>query len=230
MTLRAILFDFNGVIINDEPIHQELISEMLIAEKVKFEPAELHALSIGRSDRACLTDLFYRSGQFITDEYLSNLIEIKAAAYRAKIQQLQTLPIFPDVIEFITQLQNKELIIALVTGALWQQTELVLQKANLTQYFSVIVTADDVNTSKPEPDGYLLAVTKLNQQNLALNLQSHECLVIEDSLAGIEAAKRAKMPVVAIANTYPFHLLQRRANWVVDSLAEIEIDRILEVI
>lgn len=229
MTLKAILFDFNGVIINDEPIHQELISEMLIAEKVKFEPAELHALSIGRSDRACLTDLFYRSGQVVTDEYLSNLIAIKAAAYRAKIQQLPTLPIFPDVIEFITQLQSKELIIALVTGALWQQTELVLQKANLTQYFSVIVTADDVKTSKPEPDGYLLAVTKLNQQNLALNLQAHECLVIEDSLAGIEAAKRANMPVVAIANTYPFHLLQRRANWVVDSLAEIEIERIFKV-
>ncbi len=230
MTLKAVLFDFNGVIINDEPIHQALISEILITENISFEQTELHALSIGRSDRACLTDLFNLSGIEVTEQYLSKLIIAKAAAYRAKIQQLSTLPIYPDITEFLIQIQNKKLIIALVTGALRQQAELILQKANLRKYFSVIVTADDITTSKPEPDGYLLAVRKLNQKYSRLNLISPECLVIEDSLAGIEAAKRAKMPVVGIANTYPLHLLQRRANWTVDHLSEIEIERILEIL
>ena len=230
MTLKAILFDFNGVIINDEPIHQELISEILIAENLSFEQTELHNLSVGRSDRACLTDIFHRSGKVVTEEYLTKLITAKATAYRAKIQQLPTLPIYPDVPEFLNQLQQKKLTIALVTGALRQQAELVLQQANLTHYFSVIVTTDDITTSKPEPDGYLLAVAKLNQQHPELNLQSPECLVIEDSLAGIEAAKRAKMRVVGISNTYPLHILQRRANWTVDYLSEIEIERIQEVL
>lgn len=229
MTLKAVLFDFNGVIINDEPIHQELISEILIAENIDFEQTELHALSIGRSDRACLTDIFKTHKIEVKQEYLTQLITAKATAYRSKIQQLSPLPIYPDVTEFLTQIQSKQLIIALVTGALRQQAELILQKANLKQYFSVIVTADDVTTSKPEPDGYLLALSKLNQKYLGLNLISSECLVIEDSLAGIEAAKRAKMPVVAIANTYPLHLLQRRADWTADHLCEIEIARILKV-
>ena len=230
MTLKAILFDFNGVIINDEPIHQELISEILIAENLSFDQTELHNLSLGRSDRACLTDLFNRDGRVVTEEYLTKLITAKATAYRAKLQQLQTLPIYPDVTKFLAQLQQQKLTIALVTGALRQQVELILQQTNLTQYFSVIIAGDDITTSKPEPDGYLLAVIKLNQQHPELNLQSHECLVIEDSIAGIEAAKRAKMQVVGIANTYPLHVLQRRANWTVDYLSEIEIERIQEVI
>ncbi len=230
MTLKAILFDFNGVIINDEPIHQELISEILIAEKLSFDQTELHNLSLGRSDRACLTDLFDRDGRVVTEEYLTKLITAKATAYRAKLQQLQTLPIYPDVPKFLAQLQQQKLTIALVTGALRQQVELILQQTNLTQYFSIIIAGDDIKTSKPEPDGYLLAVIKLNQQHPELNLQSHECLVIEDSIAGIEAAKRAKMQVVGIANTYPLHVLQRRANWTVDYLSEIEIERIQEVI
>ncbi len=229
MTLKAVLFDFNGVIINDEPIHQELISEILIAENLSCEQTELQNLSVGRSDRACLTDLFHNFGRVVTEEYVTKLIAAKATAYREKIQQLPTLPIYPNVPEFLTQLQSNKLIIALVTGALRQQAELVLQQAHLTQYFSVIVTADDIATSKPEPDGYLLAVTRLNQQHPELNLQSRECLVIEDSLAGIEAAKRAQMRVVGIANTYPLHILQRRANWTVDYLSEIEIERIQKV-
>ena len=230
MTLKAILFDFNGVIINDEPIHQELISEILIAENLNFDQTELHNLSVGRSDRACLTNLFNRSGRVVTEKYLTKIIATKATAYREKIQQLPRLPIYPDVPQFLSELQNKKFRIALVTGALRQQAELVLQQANLTHYFPVIVTADDITTSKPEPDGYLLAVTKLNQQHPELNLQANECLVIEDSFAGIEAAKRAKMQVVGIANTYPLHLLQRRANWTVDYLSEIEIERIQEVL
>ena len=229
MTLKAVLFDFNGVIINDEPIHQELISQILIAENIDFEQTKLHALSIGRSDRACLTDLLNLSGIEVTEEYINKLIATKAAAYKAKMQQLSTLPIYPDVRELLNQIQSKKLIIALVTGSLREQAELVLQQANLKQYFSVIVTADDVTTSKPEPDGYLLALSQLNQKYSGLNLISSECLVIEDSLAGIEAAKRAQMPVVGIANTYPLHLLQRRANWTVDHLSEIEIEKILEV-
>ncbi len=229
MTLKAVLFDFNGVIINDEPIHQELISEILIGENLSFTQTELQSLSLGRSDRACLKDIFRLNKKTVTEEYLTQLINTKAAAYRAKIKQLSVLPIYPDVTEFLNQIQKKKLIIALVTGALRQQAELVLHRANLTQYFSVIVTADDVNTSKPEPDGYLLALNRLNQKYSGLNLIASECLVIEDSLAGIEAAKRSKMPVIGIANTYPLHLLQRHANWTVDHLCEIEIERILKV-
>ncbi|HEY9805293.1 MAG TPA: HAD family phosphatase, partial [Candidatus Obscuribacterales bacterium] len=82
---------------------------------------------------------------------------------------------------------------------------------------------------KPEPDGYLLAVERLNQQHPELNLQASECLAIEDTPAGIQAAKRAGIPVVGVANTYPFHMMQRQANWAVDYLSDLELERVQQV-
>ena len=83
--------------------------------------------------------------------------------------------------------------------------------------------------SKPKPDGYLLALNLLSQQNPSLLLQPSDCLVIEDTPAGIEAAKRAQMQVVGIANTYPLHMLQRQSNWTIDYLSELELDRVEKV-
>jgi beta-phosphoglucomutase len=86
-----------------------------------------------------------------------------------------------------------------------------------------------LRVSKPEPDGYLLAVERLNQQYPNLKAQASDCLAIEDTPAGIEAAKRAGMQVVGVANTYPFHMLQRQASWTVDYLHDLELDRVQQV-
>ncbi len=137
---------------------------------------------------------------------------------------MSKLPIFEKVIEFILDLQTRHLPLAIVTGALHEETEYILKKINIRQYFTVIVAGDDIKTSKPSPDGYLLAVEKLNQQNPDLCLQPSECLVIEDTPVGIEAAKNAGISVVGVANTYPFHMLQRQANWCVDHLMQLDLD------
>ena len=90
----------------------------------------------------------------------------------------------------------------------------------------MIVAGDEINTSKPQPDGYLLAVERLKNLNPELQLQPANCLAIEDTLAGIEAAKKAGIPVIGIAHTYPYHFMHRHANWAVDKLSEIDLDRI----
>ena len=220
MTLKAVLLDFNGVIINDESIHQELIADILISENLRPDESEFQTLCLGRSDRACLRDILGQRGRVVSDKYLDNLIQKKTQAYQQKLENLDNLPIYPGIEEFLTQLQQQGIAIALVTGALRSEVELVLQKSGIAQYFSVIVGGDDITQSKPEPEGYLLAVSQLN-------LQPSECLAIEDSYPGIEAAKKAGIPVVGIANTYPLHMLQRRANWTIDYLAELELDRLL---
>ncbi|MFO5528864.1 MAG: HAD family hydrolase, partial [Cuspidothrix sp.] len=92
-----------------------------------------------------------------------------------------------------------------------------------------IVSGDDITSSKPSPEGYLLAVERMNQVYPELNLQPDECLVIEDTLAGVQAAKRAQMQVVGLANTYPFHMLQRQANWTIDYLIDLDLQRVQEV-
>ncbi|MBS0016536.1 MAG: HAD family phosphatase [Arthrospira sp. SH-MAG29] len=229
MSLKAVLFDFNGVIINDESIHEQLIEELLVAENLRVKPEKIREVCLGRSDRACLQDLLSLYGRVVTSEEVENLIARKAQAYQQQLNAMSDLPLYDGLRELITRIQAANLKIALVTGAIRDEVELVLTRAGLIDYFSVIVAGDDITTSKPEPDGYLLALQRLNLADETLNLQPEECLAIEDTFAGIEAAKRAGIPVVGVAHTYPFHMLQRRADWCVDYLQDLELERILGI-
>jgi HAD superfamily hydrolase (TIGR01509 family) len=229
MTLKAVLFDFNGVIIKDEAIHEQLISEILIEENLRPSPQEYREICLGRSDRVCVSELLKRRGRLVTESYLTQLIARKAKAYERQLETLEKLPIYPGLEDLIFKIRVAKLPMGVVSGALRSEVELVLNRAQLAQHFSVIVAGDDIKVSKPEPDGYLLAVERLNQQYPELKAQASECLAIEDTPAGIEAAKRAGMQVVGVANTYPFHMLQRQANWTVDYLHDLELDRVQEV-
>ncbi len=226
MVLKAVLFDFNGVIINDESIHHQALEELLLAENLSLQGKELWKMSVGRSDRSCLREILNSCGRFVTDEYLDKLVIKKASIYRQRLQQLVTLPIYPEVIQFIEKMHASSYKLAVVTGSVRSEAELVLKQAEINRYFEAVITGDDINASKPDPEGYLLAVNMLNQLNPELNLLPSECLAIEDTFAGIQSAKSAGIQVVAIANTYPFHMLQRRANWTIDAFADLELDRV----
>ncbi len=228
MVLKAVLFDFNGVIINDESIHHQALEEILLAENLPIRGQELWKISVGRSDRSCLREILKSRGRFVTDEYLDKLVVKKASIYRQRLQQLVTLPIYPEVIQFIDKMYASKYKLAVVTGSVRSEAELVLQQAEIDRYFEIVVTGDDISESKPNPEGYLLAVTRLNELNPDLNLLPTECLAIEDTFAGIQAAKSAGIQVVAIAHTYPFHMLQRQANWTIDTFADLELDRVVE--
>ncbi len=229
MTLKAVLFDFNGVIINDELLHEKLIEQVLLEENLLLKTGEYQKFCLGRSDRACLENILTQRGRYVNEGYLEQLIKRKTLAYQQQLESIEELPIYSDTVDFIDRVSQANLKMAVVTGAIRAEVELVLNKANLADYFQVIVAGDDVKASKPKPDGYLLAVDILNQQYIDINLKPSECLVIEDTFPGIEAAKLAGMPVVGVAHTYPFHMLQRLANWCVDYLSDLELDRIQKV-
>jgi beta-phosphoglucomutase len=228
MTLKAVLFDFNGVIINDELIHAELVSEILLGENLRVSSEDYQEACLGRSDRACFRQILAARGRFADDKALTQLIARKAQAYQQRLETLETLPIYP-VEDFLVTLQQAGIAIALVTGALRSEVESILERAQLASYFHCIVAGDDITSSKPDPYGYLLAVERLSRAFPGLNLAPEHCLVIEDTFAGIEAAKKAGMQVVGVANTYPFHLLQRCCNWTVDCLADLELERVQAV-
>jgi HAD superfamily hydrolase (TIGR01509 family) len=229
MTLKAVLFDFNGVIIKDEAIHEQLIEEILVEENLRPSPQEYREICLGRSDRICITELLKRRGRIITESYLNQVITRKAQAYQRQLEKLEKLPIYPGLEDLIFKIRVAKLPMGVVSGALRCEVELVLHRTKLAQYFAVIVAGDDINVSKPEPDGYLLAVERLNQNFPHLNAKAADCLAIEDTPAGMEAAKRAGMKVVGVANTYPFHMLQRQANWTVDYLHDLELERVQQV-
>ncbi|MBD2088613.1 HAD family phosphatase [Microcoleus sp. FACHB-1515] len=227
MTLKAVLFDFNGVIINDEPLHQKLIEQLLIEENLRPNPQDFWQFCIGRSDRACLADLLSSRGRTVTDKYLDELVARKSRAYVQQLESIEKLPIYPGLADLIYQLKVAQIPIALVSGATRAEVELVLDRANLSSAFTLSVCGDDITHSKPDPEGYKLAIDRLSQ--IVPNLHPSECLAIEDSFAGLEAAKAAKIPVVGVANTYPFHMMQRLSNWAVDYLSDLELDRVRAV-
>lgn len=228
MTLRAVLFEFNGVIINDDLIRQQIIEQILIEENLRPQPREFRKVCLGRSDRTCLADLLNRRGRVVSESYLNQLLQRKAVAYQQQIEK-QDVKFYSGLEDLLFQLQSRSLKSAIVTGASFSEVQLGLNRAHLAKYFPLVVAGDQVKTSKPETDAYLLAVERLNELYPDLNLQLSQCLAVESTLAGIQGAKKAGMKVVGVANIYPFHMLQRQANWTVDYLYDLDMDRVQQV-
>ena len=230
MTLKAVLFDFNGVIINDEPIHERLLEEALLSENLRFNPEEFQQYSLGRSDRSAIVDLCSLRGRVLTESVIQAIMKRKLQAYQTQIQSMDELPIYEGVLEFIEILRSAGCKLAVVSGAMRAEIELVLTKMGVRDCFSAIVAGDEIRSSKPDPEGYLLGFKQLQEQFPELELAVENCLIIEDSFPGIQAAKAAGIGVVGVANTYPFHILHRVATWTVDSVLDLDLERLLPIV
>lgn len=226
MVLKAVLLDFNGVVINDEALHQQLIEDLLLAENLRPTLSDYAQLCRGRTDQACITSLWERQGRVITPPQLDQLLARKADRYHQAIAAMASLPLYPGLEDLIYQIRASQLKLAIVSGARHQEIQTVLTRSGLVAAVNLIISGDQVSLtgSKPAPDSYLLAIQGLNQQFPDLLLQPQDCVAIEDSFAGIEAARRAGVPVVGVAHSYPYHMLHRRADWVVDYLYEIKLE------
>lgn len=226
MALKAVLSDFNGIIIDDEAIRQQLIEQQLIGQNLRPDPKEYAQICLGRSDRACLRDLLAQRDRQVTEADLARLLDQKTAAYQDWLRQVDPIAIYPGLEDLIFRAHAAQLKLAVVTGAQRSEVESVLAKAEFEPHFSVIVGGDELPTegSKPAPDGYWKAINRLNQRYPELNLQPEQCVAIEHTFVGIEAAKSAGVPVVGVAHTLPNHMLQRIATWVVDYLSEVEFE------
>jgi beta-phosphoglucomutase len=226
MALKAVLFDFNGVIIDDERLHRQLLEDVLLQENLRPQPGEFERFCLGRSDRIALQDILTNRGRTVSPELIERLVAQKSEAYHQHLANLGELPLFPGLVELVKQLHEAGLKLGIVTGARPGEVVMILERAQLRHLFSILITDADVSTSKPDPAGYLLAVSRLAERFPELELTAADCLAIEDSFVGITAAKRAEITVVGVAHTYPFHMLQRRANWTVDFLQDLELERI----
>lgn len=222
--LKAIIFDFNGVIVDDEPLHLELFRRVLGEENIALTDEDYHAKYLGYDDRGCFTAAFSDAGRAelsADTAFIAELIERKAGYYREAIEQRMLL--FPGAIELVKTLAAKyPLVIA--SGALRGEIEVVLTRGGIRDCFKEIIASEDVTACKPDPEGYNKALAALNA-NVGGQIQPGECLVIEDSIAGIEAAKLAGMWCLAVTNSYNADELTN-ADWVVRTLVNCDIDRL----
>jgi HAD superfamily hydrolase (TIGR01549 family) len=205
---QAIIFDMDGVIIDSEPLHERAYLE--IFDELGY--AENHGVNfddyIGRTDKALIEDFVAKHKPAFTVEHLSD---------RKRDRFLQIMreeqPIFEDLPELVARLASVYPL-AVASGSLHPVIDAVLALKNLRQHFRFCVSASDVAHGKPAPDIFL-HTAKL------LKIEPGACCVIEDSTAGVMAARSAGMDVVAITNSLPREKLSN-ATCVVDSYAEID--------
>lgn len=217
--LRAILFDFNGVLVDDEPIHFELLQKVLQEEGHTLERERYFTRLLGLPDRAAL-ELFLRSqGETPSAERLSRLVARKAAYYQQKMWR-QGFPIVPGAAELIEGLAAEGFSLGVVSGALRDEIEAALEQMGLARHFKTLVAAEDVERGKPDPEGYRRGLRELNSLPPLPSrlLHPHEVLAIEDAPAGIAAAAAAGLQTLGLAQGYSGGRLEH-ADRVVATLA-----------
>ena len=204
----AVIFDMDGVIVDSEPRHEQTFRE--IFHELGY--GDRHGIQfhdyIGRSDRALWDDFIAKHRPTQT---LEALTELKQSRFLDNIRAVQ--PIFPGIPELVAKLSPTTRL-AVASGSLHVVIETVLGMRDLKRHFPVVVSVQDVAHPKPAPDIFLHAAKRLG-------VPPQECVVIEDSAAGVAAARAANMRVIAITNTLPANKL-RDADAVVSSYAEIE--------
>jgi beta-phosphoglucomutase len=227
--IQAIFFDFNGVIIDDEPVQLKVYQEALAAEGVALTEDDYYN-SLGMDDQTFVRAAFERAGLALTGETLSALIERKTELHRQMIED--ELPLFPGVVTFVKAL-SRHYSLGLVSMARRVEIDHVLKRARLDQVFAVTISAEDVHVCKPDPDCYQRALELLNEkrrEERKLPLLPKECLVIEDSPPGIQAGRASGMRSLGVTNTVKEEALRASgADVVTANLADWTADAIHHV-
>jgi HAD superfamily hydrolase (TIGR01509 family) len=221
--LRAILFDFNGVLVDDEPLHLEMFQRVLAEEGVSLTREDYYSHYLGLDDRGCFAAVLARAGEPATLPRLMRLITRKASYYQERIRE-QGYPFFPGALDLVRGAAAAGRMLGVVSGALREEVEGALRQAGVLDLFKVLVTAEDVAEGKPDPEGYRRALEALNTlPPLPERLvHPHEVLAIEDSPAGLEAAAGAGLLTLGVAHTYPAaHLAE--ADAVVERVKDLAL-------
>lgn len=228
--IRAALLDFNGVLVDDEPLHMRLFRRVLDQEGVEpFTEEEYWDHYVGLDDRAAFRELLERGGETPDAPRLMRLIARKSSYYQEHIHR-EGYPFFPGAADLVRSLAEAGLHLGVVSGALRDEVEGALRQEGLRSLFKVLVTADDVGSSKPDPEGYRRGVEALNTRPPLPErlLHPHEILALEDTPAGIEAARATGLAVVAVAHTYKAEALAE-ANRVVERIDTVRVEEILAI-
>ncbi|MCX5635708.1 MAG: HAD family phosphatase [Planctomycetota bacterium] len=217
--LRAVIFDFDGVITDSEILHFYAYNQVLAKYKILITKKDYYTDYLGLSDFDFFK-AFSDKGLLILDgENTRQLLRQKTKIFE-KLAKSQG-SIIDGVPEFLTMLKQNNIPMAICSGAVLSEIELILEQAHLRSFFEDIVSAEQVTRGKPDPQGFSLTLKKLNEKKRDL-IHSNQCVVIEDSHWGLEAANAAGMHSIAITNSYTAEQLAM-AEKTVSHLSELNI-------
>ena len=217
--LKGILFDMDGVLVNNLEVHRQAFAEFFRRYGVDRTFEELNRV-FGMGNDDIMGELMPR--EIVERVGIRELGNQKEAIYREIYAP--TITPQPGLLEFLAQSQRKGLRCAVGSSGFLANVDFVLDKCAIRSYFSAIVAGDQVTKCKPDPEIYLTAAAKLG-------LEPKECIVFEDAEAGIEAGKRAGMVVVALATTFTREFLETTdADLIIDDFRDISVERLEELL
>ena len=222
--LKAIIFDCDGVIADTEPVHFAALQTVLAAEGISLSKELYYLEYLALDDLGCYSKAFADRGLALSQQKLDELIERKAAAVKPVITE--HLRLFPGAVDFIRR-ASQQITLAVASGALRREVELILRTAVVADCFKAVVCAEDVARGKPHPDPFLEALIRINV-DLDSPIEPGECLVVEDSIHGIRSAHAAGMLCLAVTNSYAREMLAE-AELVVATLEAITLDQVKAV-
>jgi beta-phosphoglucomutase len=217
MGLRAAVFDFDGVIVDSEPLHFRALHDALLADGVTITSEEYWGIYLAYDDRAAICLALEHHEEPSPPERVTRVEQRKIARFAELVPEV---PVFEGARELVRALAG-ELPLAIASGARHEEIEAILRGLALRDAFAAIVGVDDVERAKPDPLPYLEAARRLAPS--APGLAPTECVAFEDSLPGIASARGAGMKVVGVAHSYSPEKLET-AHRVVDSLVGLTID------
>ena len=220
--LKAIIFDFDGVIADAEPFHLKAFKMVLSEEGVNLSDKDYYDKYLALDDKTCLAMVLKDNSINFNRALIDDLILRKSRYYNKLIRD--ALVIFPGVVDFIKNAYGKYTL-AIASGALKNEIEFILEYAGIRRHFEIIVSADEVENCKPNPEVFMKALERVNKHDSTKSriIYPYECLVIEDSIAGIKAAHGAGMKCLAVTNSYSADKLSE-ADMIVRSLEEVKIE------
>lgn len=224
--LKAVIFDFDGIIVDSEPLHCRAFQKLLEPLGAGFTWDEYVERYMGFDDRDAFREAFRSHGLALDDKRLSRLIAEKAAMFQEVAAE--GVNSYSGAVELIRSLSGK-VPLALCSGALRSDIEPVLRMLSIPDAFDCIVTADDVAASKPDPASYLLSVRRLQEQFPLQQILPELSVAIEDTPAGISSAKGAGLKVLSVTNSYQAAELHA-ADRVVDSLSTITVEDLQQLV
>jgi HAD superfamily hydrolase (TIGR01509 family) len=216
--LQAILFDFDGVIANSEPLHLHAFQETLGENGLDLSAEDYYSLYLGYDDVGLFQALARDRKVALSDHQIAALVARKASALQRLLRD--GLVLFPGAPAFI-RAASMEVPLGIASGALRHEIVGILEAAGLADLFAVIVAAGDTPHSKPSPAPYLLAFEQLRNR-AGCDLDPGRSVAIEDSRWGLESARAAGLRCVGVTTSYPAAELEA-AELVVGGLEELSV-------
>ncbi len=225
LPLKAVVFDCDGVLVDTEPLHYRAFQEVLQPLDLAFDYDHYLKNYIGFDDRDAFVEAFREGNRPLDDTTLHGLIEAKGKKLLRIISA--GVSTFPGVASLVRELASRGIPLAVASGALRHEVELFLKVLKIGDAFSVIVAADEVSRSKPDPETYIAALKRLRDLVGSNHVDPGGCIAIEDTPTGIQSAKSAGLFVIGVTNSFPAKALREDADHVVTSLEEINLEKML---